>query len=130
MKINSIEEEIVKKYVIKNRQERILWEFSNPKKRINIVWRFVDFGLFKKSCLQPTGYMTPDEIEKCLFQLAGVKFVYFIGECYIGELPLRQAAKRANTGEICIIYCGNGIGYYQGEQDYGSPPRFLLIQKE
>ena len=129
MKINSIEEEIVKKYVIKNKQERILWELSNPQKRPNIIWQFAGLRLFKKSCLQLTKYMPPEELEKCLFQLTEAKLVYFIGEDYIGELSLTQAAKRTNTGEICIIYCGNGIGYYQGEQDYGTPPRFLLMEK-
>jgi len=55
--------------------------------------------------------------------------LYFIGESYIGTLPLKEAVKKAGTGEICIIYCGNGIGYYQGEQECGKPPRFLLFQK-
>ena len=36
--------------------------------------------------------------------------VYFIGESFIGYLSSEEAAERANTGEICIIYCGNGIG--------------------
>ncbi len=49
-----------------------------------------------------------------------------LGESYIGELSLKQAVEKALFGEICIIYCGNGVGYYQGEQDIGSSPRFLL----
>lgn len=30
-----IEEKIIKKYVKKNKQERILWEINNPKKRMH-----------------------------------------------------------------------------------------------
>lgn len=130
MKINNIEEEIIKKYVIKNKQERILWELSNPKKREEVFWRFAGQGIFKESCLQPVEYMYSSDMENFLFQLSGTKIVYFIGEDYIGELSLKDATRKANTGEICIIYCGNGIGYYQGELNYGGPPRFLLLQKE
>lgn len=130
MIVNKIEEEIVKKYVIKNKQERILWELSSPRKREQIFWRFADSEILKSSCLKPIEYMSVETMEKYLFKLTGVKSVYFIGEDYIGELTLRQATERANMGEICIIYCGNGIGYYQGEQGYGAPPRFLLLQKE
>lgn len=62
-----------------------------------------------------------------IYILSREEFVYSIGKDYIGKMPLEQAAERANEGEICIIYCGNGIGYYQGEQEKGAPPRFLLL---
>lgn len=130
MKIDGVEQEIIKKYVDKNKQERILWELDNPKKRGNVFWKFAGSDIFKKDCLQPVEYMSSDEMERHLFKLSGVRDIYFIGEDYIGELSLKEAVKRAGTGEICIIYCGNGIGYYQGEQDSGKPPRFMLIQKE
>ena len=66
-------------------------------------------------------------MEKHLFQLSGAREVYFVGESYTGILPLKQAVTKAHTGEICVIYCGKGIGYYQGEQEYGSPPRYMLL---
>lgn len=129
--INSIELEIIKKYINKDKQERIIWEFGNSKKRDNIMLeRFAGPDIFNKNCLQLLEYMPPDVMEKYLFQLSRAKDIYFIGQDYIGELPLKQAINRANTGEICIIYCGNGIGYYQGERECGNPPRFLLLQKK
>lgn len=127
---SAIEEEIVKKYIKKNKQDRILWEFNNPKKRGNVIWRMNEPDIFKENCLQSVGYMTKETMEQCLYELSGVRKVYFIGEDYIGNLSIEQAVQRANEGEICIIYCGKGIGYYQGEQEFGKPPRFLLIQKE
>ena len=51
-----------------------------------------------------------------LYNLSKKSNVYFIGEDYIGDLSLKEAVERASEGEICIIYCGEGIGYYQGEQ--------------
>lgn len=129
--INSIELEIIKKYVTKSKQERIIWELDNPKKRENIVLtRFANPSIFNKKCLHQVEYMSPAIMKNYLFRLGKSKEVYFVGEKHIGELSLEQASRRANTGEICIIYCGNGVGYYQGEQEYGKPPRFLLLSKE
>lgn len=61
-----------------------------------------------------------EAMKNYLHKLSGAENVYFIGEDYIGKMLLEQAAERANEGEICIIYCGNGIGYYQGEQEKGA----------
>ena len=129
--INSIELEIVKKYIKKEKQERIMWELGNCKKRGQIMsQRFAGPDMFREDCMQPIEYMKPSLMEKCLFQLNNVSDVYFIGETYIGQMSLQHAVLRCNEGEMCIIYCGMGIGYYQGEQDMGSPPRFLLINKD
>ena len=131
MAIHPMEEEIVKNYVVKNRQERILWELSSPRKRSGIMWRhFPGVRLFKAECLQATDYMPPSVMEKRLLELAGAKSVYYIGTNYIGELSLKEAVDMAYMDDVCIIYCGNGIGYYQGEQEYGSPPRFLLLKQQ
>ncbi len=128
--INITEIEIVKLYVIKNRQDRIVWELGNPKKRDFImIKRFPGPENFKKSCMRSVEYMAPDEMKTYLHQLSKAKEVYYIGDNYIGVLSLEQATLRANTGELCIIYCGNGIGYYQGEQEFGKPPRYLLINQ-
>ena len=51
-----------------------------------------------------------EAMKNYLHKLSGAENVYFIGEDYIGKMLLEQAAERANEGEICIIYCGNGIG--------------------
>ena len=125
--INNIELEIVKLYVDKSKQERIIWELGKPQKRENImIQRFAGPEIFEKSCMQQVEYMSPDSLKMYLSQLSGAKEVYYIGEEYIGELSLEQAVMRTNTGELCIIYCGNGIGYYQGERECGNPPRYLL----
>ena len=97
------EVEIIKKFIVKNKQERI-----------------------KKEILYPSTYKDAEHLEKVLYEMSGTRECYVIGECYIGTMQLRQACEEAWQGGICIIYCGNGIGYYQGEQEYGTPPRFLL----
>ncbi|MBQ7916947.1 MAG: RHS repeat-associated core domain-containing protein, partial [Firmicutes bacterium] len=124
--INPVEEEIVRGYVKDNKQERLLWELNSPKKRKTVIWKFADSEVFKSNCLNPVKYMSAKQIEKHFSPILTASNVYFIGEDYIGQLTLQQAAQRAQEGEICIIYFGNGIGYYQGEQCTGKPPRFLL----
>ena len=125
--INGVELEIVKMYIVTNKPERLIWELSKPQKRQHImIRRFASPEIFEKSWMRSVDYMSSEELKKCLSRLSRAKEVYFIGESYIGELSLDQATLRANAGELCIIYCGNGLGYYQGEQEYGKPPRYLL----
>lgn len=120
------EEEIIRKYIVKEKQDRFIWELNNSEKRNTVFWHFAGPKYFKKECLQPIAYMSGDKMRNYLLQLSEAENVYFVGESYIGVLPLKEAVNKAETGEICIIYCGKGIGYYQGEEESGKPPRFLL----
>jgi hypothetical protein len=124
--INPVEEKIIINYIVKSKQERLLWELSTPRKREKVIWKFSDTKLFKRNCLVPVAYMSADQLDRYFSPMVMAPNVYFIGEDYIGPLTLKQAAQRTQEGEICIIYCGNGVGYYQGEQCTGKPPRFLL----
>lgn len=124
-----MEKEIVTYFINKQKQQRILFELNHPKKREDVFWRFVNTNIFQQNCLQPVAYMSPNELESILLHLSKRKDSYFIGESYIGHLTLKQAIEKANNGEICVIYCGNGVGYYQGEEECGTRPRFLLIKK-
>lgn len=126
--LNQTEVEIIKTYVIKNKQDRLLYELSNPQKRTDVIWRFAGIDIFKKECLKEVDYMSCKELKQCLFRLSGANEVYYIGLNYLGILSMEEAVKNANTGDICIIYCGNGIGYYQGEQECVKPPRYLLLK--
>ena len=73
--------------------------------------------------------MSEEKMLSYLLPLCNGEEIYFIGESYIGKLSLKGAVQKAGMGEICIIYCGNGIAYYQGEQEKGGPPCYLLMQK-
>lgn len=128
MRINSVEQEIVKEFVDKNKRDRILWELTDSEKSKRImISRFAGPNILKRNCMRAINYMSSKEMEKYFMQLRGGEDVYFIGESYIGELSLREAVICAARGEICIIYCGEGIGYYQGEEESGKTPRYLLL---
>ena len=61
-----IEREIVEKYVKKHKQERILWELTNAKKRDAVIWKFAGTNIFKDNCLQKTEYISEKEYESML----------------------------------------------------------------
>lgn len=126
--MTKLEEEIIRNYVKDSKQERLLWELNSPKKRGKVIWKFAGSELFKSNCLKPTQYMSAKQIEMHFSTAVASNNVYFMGEDYIGQMTLKEAAQRAQEGGICIIYCGNGTGYYQGEQCSGKPPRFLLTK--
>lgn len=59
MRMNSnIESEIIKQFVIKNKQERVIWELSNSKKRKSIFWKFAGADIFKNDCLNKLDNMS------------------------------------------------------------------------
>ena len=124
---NKIEQEIVQTYIVKNKRKRILWELDNPKKREYILFnRFLGIDNWKKGCLQPVEYLTSEKLSYYLAKKSKKKEVYFIGEDYIGSLPIKDAVERTRKGEWCMIYCGNGYGYFQGEGGCIKPARYLL----
>lgn len=124
---NKIEQEIVQTYIVKNKRKRILWELDNPKKREYILFnRFLGIDNWKKGCLQPVEYLTSEKLSYYLAEKSKKKEVYFIGEDYIGSLPIKNAVERTRKGEWCMIYCGNGYGYFQGEGGCIKPARYLL----
>ena len=124
---NKIEQEIVQTYIAKNKRKRILWELDNPKKREYILFnRFLGIDNWKKGCLQPVEYLTSEKLSYYLAEKSKKKEVYFIGEDYIGLLPIKDAVERTRKGEWCMIYCGNGYGYFQGEGGCIKPARYLL----
>ena len=120
--------EFIKKFVKSNKQDRLIWELESPQKRKDIFWRFASSNIFKTECLQKADCMSVDDLETKMYQLNKSKEVYFIGASYVGEISLREAVEKASCGEICAIYCGNGKGYYQGEEDRANTPRYFLIQ--
>ena len=75
---------------------------------------------------RPVEYLTSEKLSYYLAEKSKKKEVYFIGEDYIGPLSIKDAVERTEMGEWCMIYCGNGYGYFQGEGGCIKPARYLL----
>ena len=129
MEVNKIEKEIISLFVKKDRQQRILWELSSPKKREDVIWHFSGPDIFKRECLERLQVMPNVLFAEKLSQLGNTSRIYYLGESYIGDISLKQAIGKMSAGERCIIYFGYGIGYYQGERELGNYPKFILRAK-
>ncbi len=124
---SEIEKEMVYNFVIKEKRERILWEIASKRKRRGVIQeRFHDERYFIKKILKPVDFLLAKDLENLLFRVGKTKNVYYFGS-FIEETTLEYAVNEAIHGDICIIYCGNGIGYYQGEEDIKAP-RYLLLK--
>lgn len=124
-----VEETIIKSFVIESKQERLLFELRSPRKRNTWMWHFPDTKYLKPMCLKPVSYMAPAGFVKAYSAFTDNAEVYYIGMHYIGTLPLTQAAQNVDRGDICIVYFGHGMGYYQGEQGQNGTPRYFLSSK-
>lgn len=127
MNINLSEVEIVRKFIRRNKQERILWELSSPRKRKEIAYHLSTPDIFMPQCLNPVSLDAKWTVAD-YFEGKGIFNVYYIGMHYIGEMTVKDAIEESCC-DMCIIYYGNGIGYYQGEEAKGGPPRYLLLEK-
>ena len=122
----AIESEIVKLFVQKQYQKRLLYEI-NSKKEYDTMWHYFHTEQkLKKECLEKIYYMDEKNLEKYLFQLTGKKEVYYMGIDVRIRMSLREASYQMAHGAVAIVYCGNGIGYYQGEEELADTPRYIL----
>ena len=127
-----IEEIIVKSFFVKRIQQRVLFELSSPQKRNDVFGRRNDFLRTEFMFEVPTPNSDPEEIEKLLKKQGAGNTCYVMtslesdidGE----ELPLIKALEELIwSGSPFIISCiPNKLAYFQGEQAYGPPQRFIL----
>jgi hypothetical protein len=130
-----IEEKVVKTFFVKRLQDRVLFELSSKMKRRDALGR-LDRTI---ECLHeelmyeiPKPNSDPDEIERLLKQQGAGKMCYvmtsFDSDLDGKELPLTYALEQLIwSGMPFIISCiPDKLAYYQGEQSYGPPERFIL----
>ena len=127
----AIEKEIVKFFFQKKVRKRVEYELFSKKKRDNAIVRLIapEFSL-EPATMHPIDGAEPDDVIRKLIELGASK-----NDAYIMNLgdegqyvTLDEAVNTAFlSGMPVIVYCGNGIGYAQGELEVGPQSRFLLI---
>jgi hypothetical protein len=130
-----IEEAIVKSFFNKNKQQRVLFELFSPQKRRDALCRLnhnYSMMLRKEFMIQiPKSNLDRNEIERLLTEKGGgnICYVMSINEDIDGkEMALKTAIDQVyGYGLSSIISCINGkLAYFQAEQEYGAPPRFII----
>lgn len=130
-----MEELIVKSFFEKNVQDRVLHELFSPKKRDHALNRLChEYQRMLKSkymieILPPNS--DPQDIYELLIKNGAKKKCYSLSynENIDGKkLPLLEALEHAvGFGFPSIISCIPGeLAYFEAEQVYGSPPRYIL----
>ena len=130
-----MEELIVKSFFDKRVQERVLYELFKPEKRALALHRLCHS--YKR--MLKTKYMVeipppnsdPSDIFDLLTRNKAEKMCYslsFNKDIDGKEMPLQEALKHAvGFGFPSIISCRPGeLAYFEAEQEYGAPPRYLL----
>ncbi|MCH4826925.1 hypothetical protein [Planococcus halocryophilus] len=130
-----MEELVVKSFFEKQVQERVLYELFTPKKRNHALNRL---------CHQYTKMLKEKYMFEILSPNSSPKYIYELLKsngaakmCYSlsysekidgKELPLQEALEHAvGFGFPSIISCIPGeLAYFEAEQGFGSPPRYIL----
>ncbi len=130
-----VEEILIKSFITKRIQDRVLFELFSKKKRLDALQRLNHNYLetLRNEFLIdiPKPNSNPDEIARILKKHGAGEFCYSISwsETIDGkELPLVTALEKAvGLGMPSIISCIPGkLAYFEAEQEVGSPPRFIL----
>ena len=130
-----LEEIIVKAFFAKRIQQRVLFEFYSPQKREDAIHRLChDYSVtFREEFMIeiPKPNSSPVEIENLLKKQGAGSDCYAIswnGSIDGKHLDLRSALEKAvGSGFPSIISCISGkLAYFEAEQEYGPPPRFIL----
>jgi hypothetical protein len=129
------EEITVKSFFVKRIRERVMFELSSPKRRIDALSRLChrpDITLIEKYMIEiPKPNSDPLDIEDLLKSYGAGNTCYVISynkEIDGKHLPLRSALKSAvGFGMPSLISCIPGrLAYFEAEQENGPPPRYIL----
>ncbi|MEW4265237.1 hypothetical protein Q0N30_16230 [Priestia megaterium] len=130
-----IEEIVVKSFFAKRIQERVMFELFSPKKRDKALHRLNHD--YKRNLREQYMIEIPTP-NSCASELANLLKKHGAGkQCYAlsfnedidgKELPLLTALEHAvGYGFPSLIVCiPNKLAYFEAEQVYGPPPRYIL----
>lgn len=130
---NDIEKIFVTKFVVKNYQERILFELNSVKKRERALSRFAHdaktFLQLQKIVVQ-SSQLSFEDIKKYIPQaLSGKEYCYIIGgDNYDKKIDIfnNVFGKAMEYPMSLIIMCGTNIAIVKEELDTGCPIKYLL----
>lgn len=134
------ERKIITHFFKKNLQKRLLYEITTPEKRGRIFDRLSDRPetALNKEYMYPIEFKGGKGTEELLEML--MKRGALPQTCYVMSrmsdldgkyVPLREAIKETvYDGMPFILSCIPGqLAYFEGEQSYGPPPRYILERR-
>ena len=129
----SLEQTILDSYFINGYRKRLGYELRNINKRKRVLHSLCHnyASIIKPEALNLIVSSDATAIAKIILQQGGSK-----ERCYVMSLianfdgvyvTLDDALESVvGNGMAALIYCNNGIAYFEAEQEQGPPPRFIL----
>lgn len=130
--IRETEENFVKKFICKDKRDRVLFELCSGKKRGNVVQR-IFYELDEKYSV-----ISDNKTEDEEFFKAACKFINKNDNCYViadcnddGKiLPIKTAfANMAQSAGVYYIICDNKVVLAKEEVCFGAPCKKLLFRE-
>ena len=127
------EVEIIKSFFEKKYHDRIIYELASRKKRKHGIGRLshqVETILDKRFMCE-VKKTSPEEILDLLRKAGADELCYVISFHQDADgkyMPLEEGIHSVfYAGMPSLVICNLKLAYYEGEQCYGPPPRYLLI---
>lgn len=121
-----MEKEMVKHFIVKNRQMRTQWELETARRRGNGISRFTN-GFYLNTGLFIALHNQDDEsVLRMIKKMGGADKAYVMSSSYCDFFSARKGLKLARYNECMFAYFGNGVGYYHEEWEGGKTGEYLL----
>lgn len=125
-------EEMVDMLFAKKWRKRVKYDFVLEKRRKEAFLRYNNGEYLEKTVIKYNVAKMKTEDIYSLIQKEGGKekcflIVYLKSGIYDSLEGIKEVMKQGLGG---ILYFGNGVGYFQGEQFIGSPDRYILVNKK
>lgn len=129
-----VEREIVQNFVQKRSKERLRWELSSPKKRLGGMSKINKREYLDERKIYKIPHWSIDALMKQIFLLGGTRRTYYLSldsYCQTDDFPKEMdicdaiSMARQEIGG-CILYFGNGIGYYHEGEPYDTHQEYIL----
>lgn len=123
----------VKKFIAKNKQERLLFELSSTKKRNQAILRLSNYTI--DTAVQYSGSdLNNDEIKQIFARKFDIN-----NDCYVISddssidgtiMSFKNAYTEAcNGGSTYVLLCGNNVVFMKDEICFGAPAKQILIKE-
>lgn len=132
MQEQDIIKEMIEVLFIKKRRKRMEYLFLSKEKRNAAYFRYNGGDYIDKSIIKyRVNKLSMQDIYSTLIKEGGNKKCFMISCSESGLYSTMDALKSAiNNGLGAMLYLGNGVGYFQGEQSVGSPEQYILVNNK
>ena len=124
-----IEKEIVGYYYQRWCKKRINWELETPRKRDDGIWKVRSIKYLEEKTMYPVEYLALEKLKDKIIKLGGREPAYLISLSFVGELSIDEGIKMARNDDMgCVLYFGNGVGYYHEGELEKFPQEYILLK--